>query len=257
MHSVIPVEKTGHIAPVCRSKPLDTRPKKKQDQARRHDTGKTHRIQDDDQLSDHEDSSDNEYLLQKLGERSSDPIEVQMLLNGKKLNMEVDTGTALSIISEATRKCMFADETLHPSSLVLKTYTDERMEVMGTLNMRVQYGEQKKLVLVVGGNGTSLLGQNCLKHIKLDWSSILTVQTIKMKPLHTLMQSHQQLFSEGLGQIEPFTATLHVRPDTTLRFFKPRRYPLPSETPLARRLTGWRSKASSSQSHTVTGPHRL
>ena len=170
--------KTGHIAPVCRSKP---RPKKKQDQAHRRDTGKTHRIQDDDQLSDHEDSSDNEYLLHKLGERSSDPIEVQMLLNGKKLNMEVDTGTALSIISEATRKCMFADETLHPSSLVLKTYTDERMEVMGTLNMRVQYGEQKKLILVVvGGNGMRLLGRNCLKHIKLDWSSIVAMRTIKM-----------------------------------------------------------------------------
>ena len=96
---------------------------------------------------------------------------------------------------------MFADETLHPSSLVLKTYTDERMEVMGTLNMQVQYGEQKKkLVLVVGGNGPSLLGRNWLKHIKLDWSSIVAVRTIKMKPLHTLMQCHQQLFSEGLGQ---------------------------------------------------------
>ena len=219
--------KTGHIAPVCRSKPLDTRPKKKQDQARRRDSGKTHRVQDDDQSSDHEDSSDNEYLLHKLGERSSDPIEVQMLLNGKKLDMEVDTGAALSIISEATRKFMFADETLHPSSLVLKTYTDERMEVMGTLNMQVQYGEQKKklVLVVVGGNGPSLLGRNWLKHIKLDWSSIVAVRTIKMKPLHTLMQRHQQLFSEGLGLIEPFTATLHVRPDTTPRFFKPRQVP--------------------------------
>ena len=63
-----------------------------------------------------------------------------MLLNGKKLDMEVDTGAALLIISEATRKFMFADETLHPSSLVLKTYTDERMEVMGTLNM--QWGQK-------------------------------------------------------------------------------------------------------------------
>ena len=101
------------------------------------------------------------------------------------------------------------------------------MEVMGTLNMRVQYGEQKKklVLVVVGGNGPSLLGQNWFKHIKLDWSSIVAVQTIKMKPLHTLMQGHQQLFSEGLGQIEPFTATLHVQPDTTPRFFKPRQVP--------------------------------
>ena len=79
--------------------------------------------------------------------------------------------------------------------------------------------------LLLSGNGPSLLGRNWLKHIKLDWSSIVAVRTIKMKPLHTLMQRHQQLFSEGLGLIEPFTATLHVRPDTTPRFFKPRQVP--------------------------------
>ena len=45
---------------------------------------------------------------------------------------------------------MFPDDTLHPSSLVLTTYTDEHMKVKGTLNVRVEYGEQKdKLVLVV------------------------------------------------------------------------------------------------------------
>ena len=80
---------------------------------------------------------------------------------------------------------MFVDETLHPSScLVLRTYTDEWMEVMGMLNMQIQYGEQKKkLVLVVGCNGPSLLGWKWLKHIKLDWNSIVAVWTIKVKPL--------------------------------------------------------------------------
>ena len=109
-----------------------------------------------------------------------------MLLNGKKLDMVVDTGAALLIISEVTRKSwtMFADKTLHPSCLVLRTYTDEWMEVMGMLNMQVQYVEQKKkLVLAVGCNGPSLPGRKWLKHIKLDWSSIVAVWTIKMKPL--------------------------------------------------------------------------
>ena len=42
-----------------------------------------------------------------------------LALNGKKLNMEVDTGAALSVISESTRLIVFPKETLHPSNLIL------------------------------------------------------------------------------------------------------------------------------------------
>ena len=58
-----------------------------------------------------------------------------MLLNGKELVMEVDTSATLSVISEFTRQSVFPDEPLHSSKLILKTYTDEQMEVKSTLNM--------------------------------------------------------------------------------------------------------------------------
>ena len=99
--------------------------------------------------------------------------------------MEVDTGEALSIISETIRLAIFPEDTLHPSTLILKTYTDERLKVTGTLNVRVRYGDQKqKLVLVVvAGNGPSLLGRNWLKYICIDWSSIFAVRTARKKML--------------------------------------------------------------------------
>ena len=80
------------------------------------------------------------------------------------------------------------------------------------LNMRIQYGDQKKkpVLVVVGGDGTSLLGRNWLKFTQLDWSSILAVRTARMKPLHTLLQSHQDLFLGEPGQIQPHTATLQI-----------------------------------------------
>ena len=96
---------------------------------------------------------------------------------------------------------MFPTEMLHPSGLILKTYTDQQIDVKGTLNVRVQYGSQnKKLVLVVvGGNGPSLLGRHWLTYIRLNWNQIVAVRTVKMKPLHTLLQHHQGQFSEELG----------------------------------------------------------
>ena len=68
---------------------------------------------------------------------SSEPIMASIWLNAQKLQMEVDTGAVFSIIPEATRQAVFLNQTLHPSDLVLKTYTDECMKVKGTLNMRV------------------------------------------------------------------------------------------------------------------------
>ncbi len=114
--------------------------------------------------------------------------------------MEVDTGAAQSIISEETRKAVLPNEKLYPSDINLKTYTDERMIVKGTMNVRVEYkGQNEKLVLVVvDGDGPSLLGRNWLKYICLDWKGIFAVKTVQMKPLRMLLQRYQEILSKDL-----------------------------------------------------------
>ena len=96
------------------------------------------------------------------------------------------------------KQYVFLNQTLHPSDLVLKTYTDECMMVKVTLNMRVKYHDQKqKLVLVVvEGNGPSIFGGNWLKYFRLDWNNIFSMQTAKMKLLHALLQGHKILYSK-------------------------------------------------------------
>ena len=91
--------------------------------------------------------------------------------------MEVDTGAAVSIISDSTRRKLFPLLKLHKSQLILKTYTDEQMQIVGQLNVRVQYGEQTAplVLVVVAGNGPSLFGRNWLKYIRLDWGRIASV----------------------------------------------------------------------------------
>ena len=194
-------KKLGHIAPVCQS----MRPMQQKQTGTRRRKHRTQYVQDEVQPSDlassEADSSDGDFKLHKIGRQSSEPIVAPLWLNDHKLDMEVDTGAAFSVISETTRQQIFPSETLHPSDLVLKTYTNEPMKVKGTLNMQVKYGDQKeKLVLVVvEGNGPSLLGRNWLKYIRLNWNTIFTVRTAKMKPLHTLLQRHKPLFSKELG----------------------------------------------------------
>ena len=227
--------KTGHIAPACRSSKSPQRKQPRTTPQR----SKTLHVEAEEQSPDDASSSDGDFKLLKLSKNSSDPIMVSVNLNGQSLEMEVDTGAAFSVISEVTRRAVFAKETLYPSDLILKTYTDERMKVKGTLNMRVQYRDQKqKLVLVVvEGNGPSLLGRNWLKYLRLDWNNIFSVRTAKMKPLHALLQQHQTLFSKELGEIHPFTASLPIKSDATPRFFKPRPIPFAIKDAISQELT--------------------
>ncbi len=154
--------KRGHIAPACKSAPGQKPSSKKGPSRKFRKSVKTYRLDDDEHSHSPEDASSDEYELHHIGKCSTEPVQVQMMVNGKRLDMELDTGAALTLISESKRKAIFPKEKLRPANLVLKTYTNEPIEVMGTLNVRVQYeGQLKKLVLVViAGNGPSLLGRN-------------------------------------------------------------------------------------------------
>ena len=106
---------------------------------------KTNWVQDDwEEWEAEESSSSDEYVFHQVGNRSVDPANKQVQINNRQLTMEVNTGAALSIISKKTRKAVFSDEKLRPSKLILKTYTNEPLKVMGTLNVRVQYEDQQK-----------------------------------------------------------------------------------------------------------------
>ena len=201
--------KKGHITPACRSKPQNKSvPPVSRPKTRYHDT---HLVQHE--KNDTMDSESEEYHLFKLNEPSSNPIEATVNVEDKPLTMELDTGAAVSIISEATRREMFPKKKLHKSKLTLKTYTDEPMQIIGQLNVHVESnGQTSPLVLVVvAGDGPSLFGRN---YIRLDWSRIATVRA-RSSGLQTLLQTHESLFKEELGTVQPRKATLHVKTDAT------------------------------------------
>ena len=215
--------KIGHIAPACRSRL--SKPAKQGRSVRK--PHRAHQICARESPPE-EDSSGEEYFFHKLGEKSSCPIEISLLANGTPLEMEVDTGADISIISEKTRKTLFPDQRIYPSDLILKTYTGESIQIVGNLHVRVQYGDQfaKLVLVVVEGDGPSLLGRNWLKYLRLDWSRIAQVHATRLKTLNSVLDQHKSLFEEELGSIEPYRATLHVKLDATPKFHKPRPVPL-------------------------------
>ena len=114
---------------------------------------------------------------------------------------------------------------------------DERMQVVGQLNVDVQYREQRKpLALeVASGDGPSLLGRNWLKYIQLDWHQIAMMRT-KPQQLQTLQQEHVSLFKDELGTVQPYRATLRIQPDAKPRFFKSHPVPFAIRDAVGREL---------------------
>ena len=122
--------------------------------------------------------------------------------------MELDTGAAYTIISEQSRKTHFPELKLRPSSVRLKTYTDEKIDVLGQLHVHVKYGDQDAplVLLVVGGDGPSLLGRNWLRYIRLDWKKINAISNAISAD--ALMEKYSSLFKDELGKVSQVKATL-------------------------------------------------
>ena len=92
-------------------------------------------------------------------------------------------------MAENTFNRLFPEQQLQRSSVRLKTYTGAKMHTLGTFGAEVAYGDQdpKQLSLVVvRGNGPTLLGRNWLKHFVLDWNTIMSVQLEKDEVLGLL-----------------------------------------------------------------------
>ena len=207
--------KRGHLKRVCRSKSKSTAPSRT---GRRRRTPKpVHRVDESEE--------DNELPLFHVKESDkSQPLRVTVTIEQQEIPMEVDTGAALSLVSETTYKELWLDRTLEQSSKKLYSYSGEAIPVLGSFDVKVAYKSQVATLplLVVKGDGPSLFGRNWLNHIRLEWHEIYNFHT---SSLQATLQKHGAVFKEGLGTLKGFKAKILVEDGATPRFSKARTVP--------------------------------
>ena len=76
--------------------------------------------------------------------------------------MELDTGAAVSLVSEETYNQHWAQHQLEESNTRLKTYSGEYPDTLGSMSVNVCYGDQQVMLplVVIKGKGPSLFGIN-------------------------------------------------------------------------------------------------
>ena len=148
-----------------------------------------------------------------------------MKLEDCPVEMEIDTGAALSLVSEATFKKLWKEKpALAPTQVRLCFYSGQPIPVVGSVKVNVVYKQQSARLplLVVQGDGPSLLGRNWLSQLKLDWQEIHHLSTT---PLQTFLDKYDSVFQEGLGTLKDFKARIYVDPEAKPRYCKARSVP--------------------------------
>ena len=179
------------------------------------------------------DSGMNFLSLYTLGSRRTgkhDPVMVDLLLNGKSVSMEIDTGAAVTVISEALYSELGDGGVLKKAHLNLSTYTGEVVEPKGVGNVLVEYKDQKLRlpVTVVSGRVPVLLGRDWLKYLKLCWAELFPVKVNKLETdmrVKRIQDKYPDVFSGKLGCLQGFQVNIPVPKDVTPKYFKPRTVP--------------------------------
>ena len=135
-------------------------------------------------------------------------FQVQLLLEGKPVSMEVDTGSAVSIVSKVEYKKWFKHLKLQSTQFHLKTYSGESLSLLGEVRVAVKYQTQEiQITLVVAqGKKPVLLGRDWLEKLYLDWSTIFKVSHVPA--VEDILVKYEALFEKGYGHIKLYKASM-------------------------------------------------
>ena len=161
--------------------------------------------------------------------KSGDSIEIQTRLNGKTLNMVLDTGACVSVISLKLYRDLFDNIPLRKSTIKLRAFNGQPLKVEGAIDVVVEYDNQRaKLPLyVLKVAGPALFGRNWLRHIKLNWHHISSI-TLENKNYEAKLQAliqNTSIFHESLGTVKGVQAHLKMKAEAVPKFLKPRKVP--------------------------------
>ena len=201
-----------------------------------------HFVKDDTGDADNEDGASPlpSYTMYAVLSKHADPLVMTLRVNGAPLRMEVDTGTSRSILSESTYHNLWAEgqaPRLRSSEIQLRTYTGESIEIVGAIDVEVEFkGQLEQLCLhVVKGDGPTLLGRDWLRKIKLDWKEMHSVHA-SPPDLESILTRHSAVFKDELGTLRGTSARMHIDRQATPRFCRARPVPYSLRSKIVKEL---------------------
>ena len=129
------------------------------------------------------DDEEAEQMLQHIPSGSK-PFQLTLVVEGKEVIMELDTGAGVSLVSEETYQRYWPGRALQHSTVRLRTYTGESLEVLGEMEVKVVHENQMMTLplVVVKGSGPSLIGRNWMTQLSVEWGTVHEVKSSQSLP---------------------------------------------------------------------------
>ena len=211
--------KRGHITRACPAE-NNSRPSyawsKHQRQSAHHRLSKTHALEEEEDAT---------LFNTTASSARAKALMVEPTINGTPIRMELDTGSIVSIILYCLYRHHLSGLPLSPTSVVLKTYSDERVKPLGVISVDVEYNGQHHdgKALIVKTDGPPLFGRDWLQHIRMDWSHmhrLASSSASTQRRLDELLERHSAVFGEDRGCFRHCKGRLHLVDGAKPRFFK-------------------------------------
>lgn len=168
----------------------------------------------------------------------SKPYMVDVTVNGVQIEMEVDSGSAHSILPYGVylrHKDKFSEQ-LKPCKSNLVTWTNDKLNVKGEIIVAVEFNEKKaNLPLLVSyGRGPALLGRTWFEDLGI---SLQGINTISAKDIVTVInENFPQLFDNKMDKYSGPAVHIDIKPEVHPVFQRVRPVPFPLRTKVADEL---------------------
>lgn len=97
--------------------------------------------------------------------------------------MELDFGSAVSVMPKRECETVFNIARLKPTSTLLKTYIGEKVVPLGILSVKECSGQGEVLDLYIIEKGSApVWGHEWLRKLKLDWSALKSLHVLSSAP---------------------------------------------------------------------------
>lgn len=212
-------KKKGHISPACKAK------------------DKVFLLTDHDDVPSDEDLEEM-YAISDDKKRKKE-LCIPIIIESKETKMQLDTGCSLSLAPKSFYDLYLSHCPLQSTSVVLSTYTGEKVHPLGEAMVKVEYkGVKYSLPLLITADGScALFGRNWLFEIPLDWTesvryihpmdnSIAVHSNIQFTNVDQVVNHFSGLFEDRVGCFTGPPVKLEVTKEPSFHKARPVPYAL-------------------------------
>ncbi|XP_045541460.1 uncharacterized protein K02A2.6-like [Papilio machaon] len=169
------------------------------------------------------DENDDDGELYHIRSFRGEPMVECVRLNGVTLKFEIDSGSAVTVISDITWRRNFHKLSLSRSDKKLMGYTGERINCLGVMrDSKMLFGGVNRAidVYVVRGGGPTLLGRDFISKFNLELAPVKYCES--SLSIEQLQARFSKTFADTLGSFKKYKIKLFLKENSKPIFFKAR-----------------------------------